>query len=105
MKMIVNMLLSIPKLLIASFILTKTWDWFIASKFGLPHLSIVDGVGLMFVAQLIYLPLQTASIKADMLRKNPNADSDTYDIYISVAMMLVVYPLCFLSAYIWHQFQ
>jgi hypothetical protein len=102
MKTLFGLLLSIPKALIAGFIFSRVWNWFIATKFAVPSLNYLDAVGVSIVIGYALLPLTLQDVVKDVKKAHPTIDDSTWGIIISVMMMVFIYPLAFGIAYLWH---
>jgi len=48
------LIVAILSFLLNGFVISMLWEWFIVSKFGLPSLSIPEGVGIMFVVWMLH---------------------------------------------------
>ena len=109
LKLVFNILFGIGQALFGALVLSKLWTWFIEPRFpGLPHMTTLNCVGLMIVVGFFSLNNTFASLKAsDVSSKGKGADDHdflSFGIIKSVTMIVVVYPLMLLTAFIWHQF-
>lgn len=104
MKTFFNFLLSIAVSLFGGFILTKMWGWFIAPKFGLPQIGIVEAVGISTVVNFVLIGVHLSNAYAEARKKHDDIDNDTYNLIKTIVTGAIVYPFCLLGAYIWHLF-
>lgn len=101
LKFLFNIAFGIVQTLFGGFVLSKLWAWFINPSFpGAPRLDYLHCVGLMFVVGFFTSGVVMA------LGKVGDKDEDVMatGILKSLVMILLVYPVTLLSAYIWHQF-
>lgn len=101
-KIMFNFAFGIVQALFGGLVLSKLWAWFITPKFSsAPHLNYLDCVGLMITVGF-FLSGMTMAIASGTSKKDEDALS--MGIVKSLVMILIVYPLTLLSAYVWHQF-
>jgi len=104
MKSFFNILLSIGVSIFGGFILAQMWSWFIAPKFGLPHLSIVEAVGISTVINFMLMGLHINTMWNEVKEKHSELNDGTLGIIKTVVTGVFIYPLCLLGAYVWHLF-
>lgn len=106
MKGLINLLLSIPQALFGGYIFAHMWSWFVVRKFGLPELTFMEAVGVLIVMGFPLFGLHVANIlkevKDDMRAKGKEINASTLGIITSLVTMLILYPMIFGCAYLWH---
>jgi len=106
MKGLINLLLSIPQALAGGYIFSHMWAWFVVRKFGLPELTFMEAVGVLIVMGFPLFGLHVANmlkeIKDDMRAKGKQIDASTLGIISSLVTIVVLYPIMFGIAYLWH---
>ena len=100
MKALFNLLLSIPSALLGGFVFSHLWHWFIVRKFGLPELTFLEAVGVLIVISFPLLSIHMSNALSDP--KHADVDSSTKGIITSLVTILVLYPIIFGAAYLWH---
>ena len=104
MDVVLAFVLGVANQIWKAFILALVWGWFVAPKFGLPRLSVVDAAGVSIFANFVLSDLLLATVWTKVDEKF-GADDNKKVLMRSVATGAFVYPLALLGAYIWHQFQ
>jgi len=103
LKFLFNIALGILQALFGGFVLSKMWAWFIVPKFaGAPNLSYLDSVGVSMTVNFLLLGLYMSSAMGE--KETEGVDAWTKGIIKSAIMIILVYPLTLLAAYVWHQF-
>lgn len=108
LKFLFMMGFGVVQTLTGGFVLSKLWGWFITAAFsGAPGLTYMKAVGLIFTINFLLMGLSMKDWDKDWNKKPTISDEPdwmTKSIIKSLVMVLLVYPLTLLSAYVWHQF-
>lgn len=109
LKALFNLGLSIIQTLFAGLVLSKMWGWFITPKFvNAPKLDYLDAVGVSMVVNFFFVGLLVAITMAQYegVKRSAKAMMNITDksIIVKLFMIVVVYPLSLLGAFIWHHF-
>lgn len=97
-NLFITLVLGIPNTLMGAFVLSKMWGWFIAPKFGVVPLGLLDSVGVMFVAGAILGPWF-------FYAKTNEKDDGESNVMKLLITMLFIHPFGLLFGFLWHQFQ
>lgn len=80
-------------------LLSLIWGWFVAEKFGLPMLGLVDAIGLSIVVSLLTFHLSSADRKVDA------ETSQAQQFLNAIIAPGFFYLFIFLFALFFHSFQ
>lgn len=95
--------LGIIQTLEAAFVMTFFWKWFITPTFHLREIHLMEAVGLSLFWSLLNVNQLMAYERAQLHMEDPEA-KETHDLYQSVGMIVLFYPIMFGVAYVYHLF-
>lgn len=99
---IFNFLLAIPSSLAGGYVFAQLWNWFVIRKFpGLPALDFLDAVGLLMVISFPLFGIFWADMIKDAKREG-KSDAGVVAAIGSVIKLVIIYPLMYGIAYLWH---
>lgn len=101
MKTFFSFLLMIPSMLISGYVFSCLWKWFLVRKFGLPELTHMEAIGVLMTLHFPLLTMRTDKIAENFRREN-NMKADSASLLSSFFVILIIYPMIFGIAYVWH---
>ena len=106
MASLFRLLLSVPQTLMGGLVFSCMWNWFVIRKFPtMPHLGVMDSVGLLMVLGFpllgMYLVHAKKEIQESSKNKGKEMSDDAASISLSIAMTVLVYPILLGVAWIW----
>lgn len=94
-RFVVAVVLAMLTTLTGGLLLSVLWAWFLVPVFPtLPHLSVMNGVGLSYVMEFPFMTVSLRQVLAD-------EDNKTTGWQIAVGM-LIFQAIMFMSAGVWH---
>lgn len=86
--------------LFGGFVLACMWQWFIVPVFtSAPHLDYLHAVGLSYVSSFPFV-----FTNAKLMQSTENQEGGWTAPFSSTLVLLLMYSLMLLGAFIWHQF-
>lgn len=103
MKHVIALILSIPQSLMAGFVFSHMWNWFLLRKFeSLPRLTTLDAVGILMVVGFPLVGVYMMNARKEIKEKNPDSTDGGISIAVSLITTLLLYPCMLAAAALWH---
>ena len=95
---ILSFIVSLMGTLIGGLTLSISWNWYIAPKFHLPELRVIDSIGIFITIGVIAL----APVMSLTFSKNPRIENSENKSLIKNSLIILGYFIILFAAWCWH---